>query len=304
MVTAITIDKRRRRKRLTPPVVFAWLVMLPLIAWQVIFTGIPLVIAFIQSLQTGDLVAPVHPFVGLQNYQYALTEDPTFVATVVNTLIFAVATVLIGNAASLALALLVGRVGRFAGLFRTIFYLPGVTTAVAIVAIWKWIYDTNQGVLNQILARVGLPGQDWLGNTNLALPSIIGMSIWWGIGGGMLIYLAGLQGVDKTLYEAAKIDGAGAPRLLWHITLPQLRPVLVFQTVIGIIGGMQVFTQPYLLTQGGPIDATRSMVEYMYETAFKDGNFGYAAAISFLLFGIVLVLVLAELWLVRGRERA
>ncbi len=300
---ASAIDARRRR-RVKPPVLFAWMVMLPLIVWQVIFTGIPLVIAFSQSLQTGDLVAPVHPFVGWQNYQYALTQDPTFVATVVNTLIFAFVTVVIGNAASLALALLVGRVQRFAGLFRTIFYLPGITTAVAIVAIWKWIFDTNQGVLNQLLIHVGVPGQDWLGNTSLALPSIIGMSIWWGIGGGMLIYLAGLQGVDQTLYEAARIDGAGARTLVWHITLPQLRPVIVFQTVIGIIGGMQVFTQTYLLTQGGPIDATRSMVEYMYETAFKDGNFGYAAAISFLLFGIVFILVLAELWLVRGWERA
>jgi multiple sugar transport system permease protein len=263
-----------------------------------------MVMAFIQSLETGDLVARVHPFVGLSNYQYALTEDSTFITAIENTLIFAFTTVVIGNAASLSLALLAGRLTRFVGVFRTIFYLPGMTTAVAIVAIWKWIFDPTGGVLNAFGQRAGLPPQDWLGTTNLALPSIIGMSVWWGVGGGMLIYLAGLQGVDATLYEAARVDGAGSGRLLWHITLPQILPVVIFQFVLGVIGGMQVFTQTYLLTQGGPIDSTRSIVEYMYETGFANGDFGYAAAISFMLFALIFVLVLIELWLVRGRDSA
>ena len=292
------------RERLATPTAFAWMVMLPMIAFYGLFTGVPLVMAFMQSLQQGVLVAPVHQFVGLANYQYELTQDPTFWTTVINTLDFAFTTVVIGNALSLGMALLVSRVGRFAGVFRMVFYLPGVTTAVAIAAVWVWLYDTNDGLLNALLRGLGLPGQHWLDSVQLALPSVIAMSIWWGLGGAMLIYLAGLQGVDLTLYEAAKVDGAGVLRLFWHITLPQLRPILVFQATIGIIGGMQVFTQPYLLTQGGPVDASRSMVEYMYETAFGgSGDIGTAAAISFLLFALMFIFVLMELWLVRRRER-
>jgi multiple sugar transport system permease protein len=279
--------------------------MFPLIAWQLVFTGIPLVMAFIQSLETGPLIARVHPFVGFDNYTYELTQDPTFITTIRNTVIFAATAMLFGNVASLGLALLVSRIRRLAGLFRTIFYLPSVCTAVAVASVWKFIYNTSDGILNQMLTGLGLPGQDWLG-LNLALPSIIGMSVWWGIGGGMLIYLAGLQGVDATLYEAARVDGAGSWRLFWHVTLTQLRPMLVFQSILGIIGGMQVFTQTYLLTQGGPVDASRSMVEYMYETAFSGGggDFGTGAAISFMLFALVFVLVATELWLVRRRAQA
>ncbi|GCE22503.1 carbohydrate ABC transporter permease [Dictyobacter kobayashii] len=297
----------RRRVRVTPPVRFAWIILTPFLLSLVIFTGIPLVMAFVQSLQHGDLITSDRPFVGLANYQYALTQDPVFFTTLSNTLFYTVVTVLLGNTFSFGLALLISHIRRFVGVFRLLFYLPGITTAVAVASVWKALYDVNAGVFNQILRSFGLVGPDWLGDTHLALLSVTTMSIWWGIGGGMLIYLAGLQGVDTSLYEAARVDGARGWPIFWYITLPQMQPMLIFQGIIGTIAGMQVFVPMFVLTNGGPIDATRSIVEYMIDNGLGQGNgsidIGYAAAISFILFALVFVLVMLEFWLARKGER-
>lgn len=292
----------RIRRGIKGPTLFAWAVMIPMILFYLVFTGVPMVMAFVQSLESGDIVARVHPFVGLENYRYELTQDPTFYATVVNTVEFALATVAIGNIACLGLAMLVQRLKRGSSYLRAIFYMPSVLTPVALVALWLAILDTDNGVFNQVLRVAGLPRVHWLDSFTVALPSVVLMSVWWGLGGGMLVFLAGLQGVDANLYEAARMDGASPFRLFWHITLTQIRPLLVFQSIMGIIAGMQLFAQSYLSHTPG--DATRSMVQYMYETAFSYGDIGTASAISFMLFALMLALVLAELWLLRKREQA
>ncbi len=295
--------RSRRRVRITPPVRFAWLILTPFLLSLIVFTGIPLVIAFIQSMQRGDLVTTNPVFVGLENYRHALTNDPVFLLTLKNTAYYTVITVLLGNTLSLGLALLVSQLPRFTGLFRLVFYLPGVTTAVAVASVWKALYDVNAGVFNQLLGLFHLNGLNWLGDPHLALSSVTAMGIWWGVGGGMLIYLAGLQGIDTSLYEAAHIDGARGWPVFWYVTLPQMRPMLTFQGIIGTIAGMQIFVPMFVLTQGGPVDTTRSVVEYMIDNGLGQGNgsidIGYAAAISFILFALVLILVLIEFWFAR-----
>jgi multiple sugar transport system permease protein len=192
-------------------------------------------------------------------------------------------------AVSLGTALLINsRLIRFKELFRTIYFAPGVTTLVAVAVVWRFMYHPRFGLLNYFLGFVGINPVDWLGDPAWAMPAIILMSIWKGFGYNMIIFVAGLQNIPSELYEAARIDGAGAWLQFRDITLPMLMPTTLFVSVITMINNFQLFAEPYVMTQGGPVNSTLSIVLLMYQQGFRWWNMGYSAAIAFVLFGIIL----------------
>jgi multiple sugar transport system permease protein len=198
-------------------------------------------------------------------------------------------------ALSLGAALLLSsRRVRFQGLFRTLFFLPVVTTLVAVAVVWRYVYHPRFGLLNQGLGALGLGPIDWLGDPHWAMPAIIVMAAWKNFGFHMIVLIAALQSIPDNLYEAARLDGASELQQLRHVTLPMLAPTLLFVTVITVIGYFQLFAEPYVMTQGGPANRTLSIVLLMYEQGFRWWNMGYAAAVAFVLFVIILGLTLLQ----------
>jgi multiple sugar transport system permease protein len=256
-----------------------------------IFTLGPLIASIFLSLSKWDIFADPQ-FVGLQNYSKMLV-DPLFKKSLWNTFYYAIFSIPLGMAGGLSLALLLNQKVKGLPIFRTIFYLPSVTSGVAVALLWKWIFNPEFGIANMILNWFGLPSLQWLSSPHWAMPALIIMSLW-GIGGGMLIYLAGLQGIPQQLYEAAELDGAGSWSCFINITLPMLSPTLFFQLIMGIIGSFQVFTQVYVMTQGGPANATLVYVLYLYQNAFQWWKMGYASALAWVLFAIVMVFTLIQ----------
>jgi len=225
--------------------------------------------------------------VGARNYS-ALLHDPLFWIALRNTAYFVVVAGPLSVAVSLIAALLVSPAAlRGTSLFRTLFFLPVVTSLVAVAVVWRYLYHPRFGVLNYLLSLAGLPALDWLGSPHLAMPAIIVMSVWKNFGFNMVIFMAGLQSIPERLYEAASIDGATAWQQFWRITLPMLTPTFVFVGVMTLIGNFQLFAEPYVMTQGGPAHSTLSMVLYMYEEGFRWWSLGYAAALAFVLFAII-----------------
>ena len=250
----------------------------------------PLIYSFWLSLTEWDIISPP-VFVGLENFRTAFLDDKLFwvslYVTVRYTLVAVPLTLLAALAAALLLDLnLLGISG-----FRAIYYLPAMTPAVASVVLWRWIFNSEFGLLNYILDFVGLPKVEWLISADVVMYSFWIMALW-SIGPMMIIFLAGLHGVPRTLYEAAEVDGANAWRKLWAVTIPQLSPVILFNLVIGLINTFQVFTAGYLLTAGGPKNATLFYVLYTYRNAFEWLKMGYAASLSWVLFAIVMVMTL------------
>ena len=197
---------------------------------------------------------------------------------------------------SLGVALLVNaRLVRFKGFFRTTFFLPVVTTLVAVAVVWRYIYHPRSGLLNFVLSLVGIHGADWLGDPSLAMPAIILMAVWKNFGYNMLIFVAGLQSIPDELYEAARIDGASGVQQFWRITIPMLAPTTLFIVIITMIGYFQLFAEPYVMTQGGPLYSTTSIVLLMYQQGFRWWNMGYAAAVAFVLFLLIFVATLIQL---------
>jgi multiple sugar transport system permease protein len=188
----------------------------------------------------------------------------------------------------LCIALLLNQKIRGLGFFRTVFFLPSVTAGVAVSLLWLWIFNPRFGVINVLLGQIGIKGPTWLGSETWALPALIIMSVW-GVGGSMLIYLAALQGIPTPLYEAATIDGATHFRKFIHITIPMISPVLLLNLIMGVIGSFQVFTQAFVMTSGGPNYATLFYVLYLYQHAFQWFNMGYASALAWVLFVIILI---------------
>jgi multiple sugar transport system permease protein len=206
-------------------------------------------------------------------------------------------------AASLGAALLVNApLVRLKSVFRTIYFAPFVTTLVAVAIVWRYLYHTRYGLLNYVLGMVGIGPIDWLGDPTWAMPAIILMAVWKNFGYNMLIFIAGLQSIPEELYEAARIDGADALRRFWYITLPSLGPTMLFVAVITMIGYFQLFVEPYVMTGGGPLRSTTSMVLLMYEEGFRWWRMGYAASVAFVLFIVILIATLVQLRLQRGRE--
>ncbi|MBS1709872.1 MAG: sugar ABC transporter permease [Armatimonadetes bacterium] len=256
------------------------------------FTLGPMLTSLWLSLNKYDLVT--HQFVGFENYRRILQADPLFWKSLQNTVLYAVFTVPLGIAGSLAIALLLNQKVRGIPVFRTCFYLPSMVPAVAGALVWSWVFNADNGVLNQALGFLGLPHIQWLQDERYTLFAFVLMSLW-GVGGQrMIIFLAGLQGISETYYEAAKIDGASVLQQFRHITLPMLSPVMFFNMVLGVIGAFQVFTSAYIMTSGGPNNASLFYALYLFRNAFEYFKFGKAAALAWLLFVLLLGLTLVQ----------
>jgi multiple sugar transport system permease protein len=226
--------------------------------------------------------------VGLENYTRLLT-DPLLWQVLRNTLAYVLLGVPATLIASLGGALLVNsRLAKWPGLFRTVFYAPVVTTLVAAAVVFRYLYHPRFGLLNRALGTIGLPAIDWLGNPRWALVAITLLAVWRSFGYGLVLFVAGLQGIPRSLYEAAELDGAGAWTQFRQITLPLLQPTTIFVSVITTVGAFQIFAEPYVMTRGGPLNGTTSIAMMMYEQGFRWWNMGRAAAIAFLLFGLIL----------------
>ena len=278
----------------------AYLFLAPGIIVFSIFTLAALVFAFYLTFHRWSIIEPAKPFVGLTNYR-DMMGDERFAESVVNTIYFSGASIPLTMGIGLGLALLLNLPIRFRGLFRTAYYLPVITPFVVSALLWKWLYNGDYGLFNFYLLKAHLIDEPllWLSSQDLAMPAVILMSVWSGVGFSMVVYLAGLQSIPAELYESAMIDGAGPLSRLRHITVPMLRPTTLFLLVISIIGSLQVFTQIFVMTSGGPVNKTTTMVYYMYLWAFKYYDMGYASTLAFALFLMLLVFTALQLRLFR-----
>ncbi|OXS52979.1 sugar ABC transporter permease [Cohnella sp. CIP 111063] len=258
----------------------------------ILFIVGPVLFAFGISFMRWDIgTSPV--WIGFANYSKQMT-DPVFWKVLRNTGLFALLHIPLTVVGSLALALLLNRNLRGKMIFRAVYFTPVVTSAVAVALVWTWLYNPNYGLINSALSSVGIQGPGWLTDMNWALPSIVIMTVWQALGYNMILFLAGLQGVPSHLYEAAKIDGASSWQRLLKITLPMISPTTFFVVIMLLIGSMQVFSEPYMMTRGGPADATNVVVLHIFNTAFQFFRMGEASAISFILFVIILVITLIQ----------
>jgi multiple sugar transport system permease protein len=235
-------------------------------------------------------------FIGLGNYIYAFTKDPVFLATLGNTFYYAVLSVVVGMGLSLMIAQLIYTRPHLQSLFRSTYFLPVITPMVAIAIVWRFILQPSQfGFLNGILGYFGVRAQPWLTSARLVIPSLALIGIWAGLGYNMVLFLAGLAGVPSTFYEAARLDGANSWGMFWKITWPLLSPTVLFTTVTATIGALQIFGVPYIMTSGGPENASRMVVMWIQETGFAQFRMGYASSLAYIFFVIILILTLVEL---------
>ena len=278
----------------------------PAILLLVCFFLLPVLLGVFLSLTDFDVYAIGAPetarFVGLQNFQRML-QDSVFWSALGNTAFFVVVGGPLTIAASLGAALLLTHPAlRLRGLFRTVYFAPVVMTLVAVAIVWRYLYHPRYGLIDHMLGWFGIAPIDWLGDPQWAMPAIVLLAVWKNFGYNMLIFIAGLQSISPELYEAAAIDGAGAWRRFLHVTLPGLRPTMLFVGLTTMIGYFQLFAEPYVMTQGGPLGATRSLVLHMYEQGFRWWRIGEASALAVLLLLITLIATLLQLWL-QGRRR-
>ena len=283
----------------------AWFFLAPALALIGVFFFLPVAASLLLSVTDFDLYGIADPantqFVGFDNY-VRLLKTPDFWLALRNTFYFAFVGGPLTIAVSLGAALLLSsKLVRFKSFFRTIYFTPFVTTLVAVAIVWKYLYHTRYGLFNYALGAFGIEPIDWLGDPNWAMPAIILMAVWKSFGYNMLIFIAGLQAIPEDLYDAAEIDGASAVRRFFSITLPMLAPTLVFVSVITMIGYFQLFAEPYVMTQGGPLRSTTSVVLLMYEEGFRWWRMGYAAAIAFVLFIVILLATLVQFRLQKER---
>jgi len=284
----------------------AWAFATPALLVIGVFFFVPVLAALIVSLTDFDLYALADirnlRFVGLDNYRHLL-HTPDFWRAVANTGYFVAVGVPLSLAASLASALLVNsRLAYFTAFFRTVFFAPVVTTLVAVAVVWRYLLHTRYGLLNYALAHIGIHPIDWLGDPHWALPAIILFAVWKNFGYNMVIFLAALQSIPADLYEAARLDGAGLWQEFRRITLPMLRPTLLLVSILTVAGYFQLFAEPYVMTQGGPLQSTVSVLYFMYEEGFKWWNLGSASAVAFLLFLMILAVTALQLRLARDAE--
>ena len=266
-----------------------WLFASPWIIGFLLWTVGPMIASLVIAFTNWDLITPPK-FVGMQNFSAMLVDNLVWKSLQVTT-VYAVVSVPLQIGLGLGLALLLNAKIRLLHFYRTAFYLPSVLSGVAVALLWRWMFSTEFGLFNAMLAEIGIQGPSWLGDPNWALPSLILMSLW-GVGAGTIIYLAGLQGIPTDLYEAAEVDGASSWVRFWNITLPMMTPVLFFTLVTGFIAALQVFTQAFIMTSGGPNNATLFYLLYLYRNAFEYFRMGYASALAWVLFVYILVLTL------------
>ncbi len=280
----------RRLKRGLRRNLSGYLFLLPALLIFALFVWYPIILGFVMSFQSIDMIN-LPSWIGLDNYRHVLT-DPLFAVAWRNTLAFTLYALLFGYLVPIGLALLVNEMRHGKGFFRLAFYLPVMLPPIVTVFLWRWIYNPDSGLLNALLSLVHLPGGLWLETPGTALPALMVIATWSAAGSTMLIYLAALQGVSASLYEAAEIDGASIWRRLWSITLPTIRPVMLLMLVLQIIGTMQVFTEPFTITDGGPQNATMSLLLLIYNYAFQNADFGGASALGVMLFLVLAVFAL------------
>lgn len=277
--------------------IIGYIFLLPWLVGFLAFLVGPMIASIYLSMTNYKMIsAPV--WIGLDNYERML-GDPLVKHSLTVTIKYTAFAVPLGMAAAMAVAVLLNQKIRFSGVFRTVFYLPSVISGVAVALVFAWIFNYRFGILNYFLSLVGIDGPNWLGSPRYALWAFVVMSLW-GIGGNVVIYLAGLQGVPVALHEAATIDGAGAWTRFWKITLPLITPVILFTMIMGVIGSFQTFTQAYIMTGGGPANATMFFLLYLYKNAFNWFEMGYASALAWLLFIIILILTLV-MWTTSAR---
>jgi len=268
--------------------------LMPNLAGFLVFTLLPVLAALALSFTEWDLLGPIR-WVGLENYVRMFTQDPTFIRVLRNTTIFVLVTVPVRMALALLVAVALNQGLRGTTFFRTAYFMPVVSSPVAVALVWQWIFHADFGPLNSILWMLGVSNPpNWLTSTQWALPALMIVSIWQGLGFNMVIFLAGLQGIPEQLYEAARIDGAGGWQQFWRITLPLLSPTTFFVLVITTISSFQVFDLAVIMTEGGPANATNTVVYHIYRNAFQFFRMGYAAALAWLLFIVVMAFTLIQ----------
>ena len=287
----VVADRMRKSSmsRTTREALYGYLTISPWLVGFLVFTLGPMLASIVISMFDTDFMTKWN-FIGLSWYG-TLANDTLVRKSLINTAYYAFGAVPLSTTIALCIAVLLnqGVVGQ--GVWRTIYYLPSVVSGVAIALLWKWLYNPEVGLFNAMLAGIGIRGPMWLSSEEWAMPSLIIMA-GWSSGAAMLIFLAGLRGIPTALYEAASIDGAGSIRKFLSITIPMLTPTILFNVVMNIIASWQVFTQSFTMTEGGPSNATLTLVLYIYRKGFQQFFFGYAAAVAWLLFLVILVFVL------------
>lgn len=281
--------------------------LLPALILLAVFLLIPIMTSLVISITNWDIYSLSDirnlSIVGFDNYKHLLSEDAVLGKAVFNTFIFVLIGVPLTIAISLMMALLINVAFlRCKVFFRTSLFIPVITTMVAVAVIWRWLYNPQFGLINLGLENLGLKPQNWLGDEMIALPSLIVMAVWKNFGYNMVIFLAGLQTIPVVLYEAADIDGVSPWQRFRHITVPMLKPSMIFVVITTVVGYFQFFAEPYIMTEGGPNSATTSIVLHTYNHAFKFYNLGYAAAISYVLFALTLAFSVAQIWYARKSE--
>ncbi len=274
----------------------AYLMLLPWIVGFLIFTAGPMVASFVMIFMNWSLLTPP-TWAGLQNLQF-LVHDYYVPLALGNTAYYTFLEVPLHVAIALAVALLLNARVPFMGIHRTIFYLPTVTPIVATALLWGYVFNPQFGLANAVLGWFGIEPLRWLNDPATSKLSFVIMGLW-GFGSGMVIFLAGLQGIPESLYEAAGLDGAGRWARFWHVTLPMITPMVFFNLVLGIIGSFQIFSSAYVITngQGGPADSTLFFVLYLFRNGFQFFRMGYASALAWLLFLVIMAFTLLQLWL-------
>lgn len=279
---------------------WSYILLMPSILVFSVFTFMPVIYSAWLSLHRWNLMDPTTAFVGISNYISTL-GSPDFRQAFWNTLYYSLGTIPAGTVLALVIAILLNQKIGGLSFYRTVYFLPVVTSMVAVSAVWMWIYHPTYGPLNSLLDVLGLAPQKWLRDPKLAMACIIAMSIWKGLGYNIVIFLAGLQNIPAHLYEAAQVDGAGKWDCFRYVTLPMLSPTVLFILIMAVIGSFQVFTQVHVMTQGGPLGSTTVLVYYLYQKAFQRLEMGYASATAYILFICIFCLTIAQLKLSRKR---
>ncbi len=291
---AVGANRPSIRMRLsTREAVAAYIFLAPFIIFFSVFVVRAIFEAVNMSFYEWAILKPVKPYVGIANYQELFSDYVWWIA-LKNTIIFTVMTVAGTTIVALVSAVAVTQPIKGTGFFRVLLYMPQLLSVGVVGLIWVWLLSTQFGVINYLLSFVNIPPVNWLGDEFTVIPALSLTTIWWGFGFPMLIFIAGLQGIPDHLYEAAKIDGANSRQLFFYITLPLLRPTILFVTVTGVIAQFQVFGQPFIMTTGGPGRASYTVIYYLYEIAWRNFRMGYGAAVAVTLAGIMAVFTLFQ----------
>ncbi len=292
------IKKLRYRFKSSDTIGF-WMV-LPYVIYFFLFIGFPLVFSFILIFHRWNIVTPMQ-WIGLRNF-YRLFHDVQFFLSLKNTLIFLLINIPLQIALALLLAVLLNQRIRLRGFFRAVFFLPVIVSGVVITILWQQLYAYETGLLNLLLMKIGITKIPWLNDPDWAMPSIAIMATWKNVGLYIVLFLVGLQGIPRYLYEAAEIDGAKPVQQFFHITLPALNNTMVLVVVLSTIGGFSLFIEPFVMTGGGPMNSTLSAMLYIYNQAFYFGHMGYAATLGFFFAFIVLLVVLIQRKVVERKD--